>query len=144
MISLDTNILARFLLNDDAEQFRAAWELLSQPGPYTAPPTVILELAWVLKINGCSREEIAKGLRALIGLPNFIPEQFQAVLYALRWFESGMDFADSLHLALSNAQETLMTFDRDFAQAAKRAQAFPEVKMVRNLAGMATKRLSQY
>ena len=48
MISLDTNILARFLLNDDAEQFRAAWELLSQPGPYTAPPTVILELAWVL------------------------------------------------------------------------------------------------
>ncbi len=29
MISLDTNILARFLLNDDAEQFRAAWELLS-------------------------------------------------------------------------------------------------------------------
>lgn len=139
MISLDTNILARFLLNDDAEQFRAAWELLSQPGPYTAPPTVILELTWVLKINGCSREEIAKGLRALIGLPNFIPEQFQAVLYALRWFESGMDFADSLHLALSNAQETLMTFDRDFAQAAKRAQAFPEVKMVRNLAGMATK-----
>ena len=75
----------------------------------------------------------------MIGLPNFIPEQFQAVLYALRWFESGMDFADSLHLALSNAQETLMTFDRDFAQAAKRAQAFPEVKMVRNLAGMATK-----
>ena len=100
---------------------------------------MILELAWVLKINGCSREEIAKGLRALIGLSNFIPEQFQAVLYALRWFESGMDFADSLHLALSNAQETLMTFDRDFAQAAKRAQAFPEVKMVRNLAGMATK-----
>lgn len=139
MISLDTNILARFLLNDDAEQFRAAWELLSQPGPYTAPPTVILELTWVLKINGCSREEIAKGLRALIGLPNFIPEQFQAVLYALRWFESGMDFADSLHLALSNAQETLMTFDRDFAQAAIRAQAFPEVKMVPNLAGMATK-----
>lgn len=139
MIVLDTNILARFLLNDDAEQFRAAWDLLSQPGPYTAPPTVILELAWVLKINDCSREEIAKGLRALIGLPNFIPQQYEAVLYALRWFESGMDFADALHLALSEAEETLFTFDRDFARSAMQAQAFPNVRVVRRLAGMANK-----
>jgi predicted nucleic-acid-binding protein len=139
MIALDTNILARFLLNDDAEQFRAAWDLLSQPGPYTAPPTVILELAWVLKINDCSREEIPKGLRALIGLPNFIPQQYQAVLYALRWFESGMDFADALHLALSEAEETLFTFDRDFTRSAMQAQAFPNVRVVRRLAGMANK-----
>ncbi len=136
MISLDTNILARFLLNDDAEQFRAAWDLLSQPGPYTAPPTVILELVWVLKVNGCSREEIAKGLRALVGLPNFVPQQHQAVLYALRWFESGMDFADSLHLALSEAEESLITFDRDFASGAVRAQAFPDVREVRCLADL--------
>jgi len=50
-----------------------------------------------------------------------------------------MDFADSLHLALTDAEETLMTFDRDYAQAAKRAQAFPEVKVVRHLADIVTK-----
>lgn len=120
MIALDTNILARFLLNDDPEQFRAARELLARSGPYTAPPTVLLELAWVLKVNGCSRDDIARGLRSLLGLPNFIPHERAAVLYALRWFESGMDFGDALHLALSAADDLLVTFDRDFAGGAAR------------------------
>jgi predicted nucleic-acid-binding protein len=131
MIALDTNILARFLLNDDPEQFRVARDLLAQPGPYTAPPTVMLELAWVLKVNGCSREDMARGLRSLMGLPNFIPHERDALLYALRWFETGMDFGDSLHLALSASDESLITFDRDFASRAVRAETFPDVRLIR-------------
>lgn len=131
MIALDTNILARFLLNDDPEQFRIACDLFAQPGPYTASPTVILELAWVLKVNGCTREDIARGLRALIGLPNFFAREREALLYALRWFETGMDFGDSLHLALSASDEALVTFDRAFANGALRAEAFPEVRCIR-------------
>jgi predicted nucleic-acid-binding protein len=42
MIALDTNILARFLLNDDPAQFKQARDLLAQPQDYTAPPTVLL------------------------------------------------------------------------------------------------------
>jgi predicted nucleic-acid-binding protein len=57
MIALDTNVRARFLLNDDPEQFRTALEVFEQPGPYTTPTTAMLELAWVLKVNGCSRQE---------------------------------------------------------------------------------------
>jgi predicted nucleic-acid-binding protein len=38
MISLDTNILARFLLKDDAAQFKLARELLARSETYTAPP----------------------------------------------------------------------------------------------------------
>lgn len=131
MIALDTNILARFLLNDDAEQFRAARDLLAQPRPYTAPPTVMLELAWVLKVNGCSREDIARGLRSLLGLPNFIPHERDALLYALRWFETGMDFGDALHRALSASDASFITVDRDFASGAVRAEAFPEVRSIR-------------
>jgi predicted nucleic-acid-binding protein len=38
MMSLDTNVLARFLLRDDPTQYRAAVALLNGSGPFTAPP----------------------------------------------------------------------------------------------------------
>jgi predicted nucleic-acid-binding protein len=104
VIALDTNILVRYLLNDDPKQTRVAAALLAQNSVYTAPPTVMLELVWVLKVNGCSREEIIKGLRLLLGLPNFKPKAFEALCYAVRWFEEGMDFGDALHLALRGCE----------------------------------------
>lgn len=73
MIALDTNILARFLLKDDEKQYRTAVSLLQKKQEYTAPPSVLLELVWVLQVNDCTRDEIVKGLRALFGLPNFKP-----------------------------------------------------------------------
>jgi predicted nucleic-acid-binding protein len=65
MISLDTNILARFLLNDDPVQFKLARDLLAHPNNYTAPPTVLLELVWVLESYDCTRAEIMQALRKL-------------------------------------------------------------------------------
>lgn len=127
-IALDTNILARLLLNDDAEQFELACDLLSQSEIFTAPPTVLLELVWVLRVNDCSREEIASALRGLFGLPNFQPREPEALLYALRWFEAGLDFGDALHLALSASEEMLRTFDKRFVKKAARIDAFPVVK----------------
>ena len=114
MIALDTNILARSLI-EGAERI-------------TAPVTVLLELAWVLEVSDCSRQEIARAFRVLIGLPNFTLRPLDNLLYALRWYEEGMDFADALHLAMSTQDEALATFDRDFAKIAKRAGAFPEVR----------------
>jgi predicted nucleic-acid-binding protein len=70
MIALDTNVLARYLLNDDPKQASAVAALLRRQETFTAPITVMLELAWVLQVNDCPREEVAKGLRALLGLPN--------------------------------------------------------------------------
>ena len=58
MMALDTNILARLLLKDDAVQFKQARELLSRPDIYTAPPTVILELVRVLESSDCTRGEV--------------------------------------------------------------------------------------
>ncbi|GAB6042844.1 type II toxin-antitoxin system VapC family toxin [Endothiovibrio diazotrophicus] len=129
MIALDTNILARYLLNDDPEQAEAATRLLSRKETFTAPPTVLLELAWVLKVNGCERDDIAKGLRALLGLPNFRPKAFEAICYALHWFEQGMDFGDALHLALSD-DETFFTFDKALGKHAANLGAVPPVKVL--------------
>ena len=53
MIALDTNVLARFLLKDDAVQHRAAAALLAGAQEFTAPPTVLLELVWVLEACDC-------------------------------------------------------------------------------------------
>ncbi len=128
MIALDTNVLARFLLNDDPPQFEQARELFAEPDTYTAPVTVMLELAWVLRVNGCSREDIVKGLRTLLGLPNFKPHHLEELLRALDWFAQGMDFGDALHLALSMRDEKLITFDRDFDKLAQRTGAFPVVQ----------------
>lgn len=128
MIALDTNLLARYLLKDDAGQFERARALIEGAERITAPVTVLLELAWVLEVSDCSRQEIARAFRVLIGLPNFTLRPLDSLLYALRWYEEGMDFADALHLAMSAQDEALATFDRDFAKIAKRAGAFPEVR----------------
>lgn len=130
MISVDTNILARYLLNDDPAQAQRAAVLLGEGRDYTAPPTVILELVWVLKANGCAREEIVKGLRLLFGLPNFRPKEFPALCYALRWFAEGMDFGDALHLALSAGDEVFCTFDKALGNHALDCGALPPVKVL--------------
>lgn len=129
MIALDTNLLARYLLKDDAAQFERARALIESAERITAPATVLLELAWVLEVSDCSRQDITRAFRLLVGLPNFTIRQLDSLLYALRWYEEGMDFGDALHLAMSAQDEALATFDRDFAKIAKRAGAFPEVRV---------------
>lgn len=128
MITLDTNVLARYLLKDDAAQFERARTLIEGAQSMTAPLTVMLELAWVLEVNDCERAEIIRAFRLLIGLPNFTQRQPECLLYALNWYESGMDFADALHLATSRQDKFLVTFDRDFAKIARRLGAFPAVR----------------
>ncbi len=130
MIALDTNILARFLLKDDEKQYRTAVLLLQKKQEYTAPPSVLLELVWVLEINDCTREEIVKGLRALFGLPNFKPMEFEAMAHALRWYEAGMDFGDAVHLALCMKTTGFATFDKDLGKQARKVAASPPVTVV--------------
>ena len=130
MMVLDTNILARYLLNDDIVQAKAAARLLASHRRFTVPPTVLLELAWVLKVNGCTRDEIVKGLRLLLGLPNFKPKEMEALCYALQWFEQGMDFGDALHLALSADGEAFCTFDKALVRQAESVGAMPRVNIL--------------
>lgn len=131
MIALDTNILARFLLKDDAAQFMQACELLSRPDVYTAPPTVMLELVWVLESCDCARTEVLQGLRALLGLPNFKPKSFEALCHAINWYESGMDFGDALHLALSEGEHAFVTFDKALGKIATKHGIAPKIQVLR-------------
>jgi len=130
MIALDTNVLARYLLKDDPAQYRAAVALVGGRETFTAPATVMQELVWVLSVNDCGRGEIARGLRLLLGLPNFKPHDLDVLLYALKWYEGGMDFDDALHMASSAKDAAFATFDRPLSRRARNLGAFPPVSLV--------------
>lgn len=131
MIALDTNILVRLLLKDDPIQFKLARDLLARPNDYTAPPTVLLELVWVLESNDCTRAEIVQALHMLLGLPNFKPKSFEAICYAVKGYEAGMDFGDALHLALSAGDEAFVTFDKALGKTVTRNGIAPQVQVLR-------------
>jgi predicted nucleic-acid-binding protein len=130
MIAVDTNVLARLLLQDDAAQHKKVKALFKTRETFTAPVTVLLELVWVLESRDCGTAQIAVGLTALLNLPNFKPERANAIREALRHYTAGMGFADALHLALSAGEEQFMTFDKAFARQAKKMTLTPGVLLV--------------
>lgn len=134
MIALDTNILARLLLKDDAVQFKLAKELLARDAVFTAPTTVMLELIWVLETEDFTRDQVLHSLRTLLGLPNFKPKSFEALCQALKWYEVGMDFGDALHLALSAGDEVFVSFDKAFGKIATQHDTAPAVQVMRRSA----------
>jgi len=127
MIALDTNLLARLLLQDDKPQHARVKALLASQHLFTTPVTVFLELVWVLEANDCTPVEIEKGLTLLLSLPNFKPVHADAVREALAHYARGLDFADALHLTLSRTDKTFMTFDRAFVRKAAKLAARPQV-----------------
>ena len=125
MIAVDTNVLARFFVDDpaDAEAARqrpAAVAALSEPAFVCV--TVLLEFEWVLRgFYEFPRVEIVRILRALVGIEHVAIEDRAACLRALDAYEAGMDFADALHVARCSRARAFRTFDRRLAKSARRA-----------------------
>jgi predicted nucleic-acid-binding protein len=72
--ALDTNILVRFLVNDDEEQARRAYKLFAEAesGKETlfVPQVVVLEMIWVLdSVYEVPRQEILDSVDALLRMP---------------------------------------------------------------------------
>ncbi|MDO9226073.1 MAG: type II toxin-antitoxin system VapC family toxin [Pseudomonadota bacterium] len=134
MIALDTNILARFYVDDPADpeataQRPIARRILSESAQVFVPLTVILELEWVLRaFYGFTAEDFVRVIRHLLGLPNVSVEEWARVADALGWHLQGLDFADALHLlASSHCTEFLSFDDRRFARRARRLDITPRV-----------------
>ena len=129
MISLDNNLLARFLLQDDPAQYITVKALLTTNQIFTTPVTVMQELVWVLESKGRSSDRIGMAMEMLLNLPNFKPEHGDALREALRNYREGMGFSDALHLALSAPHEKFMTFDKAFARKARKLGLRPDVAL---------------
>jgi predicted nucleic-acid-binding protein len=73
MIAIDTNILIRFLEQDDnAAQTAAARDLVRREGTVFINPIVMVELVWVLRSTfELDRSSIYSRLKRLIAAPEF-------------------------------------------------------------------------
>lgn len=119
MPSVDTNVLVRLLTGDNAAQFKAIQALFNSEDIFI-PDTVILETEWVLRAAyDLKPMAVCNALRQVFGLPNVMLANGQIIAQAINWHEAGLDFADAFHLALSQNQESLKTFDADFIKRAK-------------------------
>lgn len=119
MIAVDTNVLVRYVTNDDPQQARRAADLLAGPETVHVPHSVLLEMEWVLRaVYGLERAAILTAFRQVLGLPSTHVDQPGLVALILDRYERGFDFADALHLASAGTASPLYTFDRRFARIA--------------------------
>lgn len=117
--AIDTNLIVRFLTNDDKRQARAAREAI-EDGDIFIATTVLLESAWVLRsAYEFDPARIAASLRGLAGLSGIAVEEPALLAQALDWMAEGMDFADALHLAKAKGCDMFLSFDRKLAKVAK-------------------------
>lgn len=122
MIAIDTNVLVRFLVNDDPEQAAAARELMaaaSRQEPVFLCREVLVETVWVLeRAYRFSRARIADSLVELVAADGLVLEAADDVAEAASAYRSGSaGFSDLMILAAcrrSDAQ-TLFTFDQQLA-----------------------------
>jgi predicted nucleic-acid-binding protein len=125
VIGLDTNVLLRFLLNDDpaqTSQARALLRLLTPEQPGWVGIAAVLEIAWVLsRSKVMSRESVARTLIDLLSLDTVTIECSDAVASAIQNFRSTKaEFADCLIAASARAAgcSKTVTFDRIAARDA--------------------------
>lgn len=134
MKALDTNVLARFFIDDAddaqaAKQRSAAVAALSERAFVSV--TVLLEFEWVMRgFYALPARDIARVMRALAGIEHVTIEDRGAVLAALDGFAKGLDFADALHVARSSRATAFSTFDDRLARRAKRLALTPPVELL--------------
>ena len=134
MIGLDTNVLARYYIEDkkDAESERqrvAARRLIDSGKPLMVCKTVILEFEWVMRgYYGFSHAEVVSVLRHLTGIPYISIEDRDTVERALSQCDAGFELADALHHASYRDCESMASFDdKKFARRARKLGLMPNV-----------------
>jgi predicted nucleic-acid-binding protein len=124
MAALDTNVLIRFLVQDDAAQLAAARKLirkcLNEGEPLFVPVTVSLELEWVLRSNfKFEKQAVVQTLSDLLSSTDMSFESEGALEVALvQYSQTSAEYSDCLHAALAAAANSgpLWTFDKAAAK----------------------------
>lgn len=102
MLGIDTNVLVRFLVQDDEAQFERACRLIEREvaagRPVFVGLLVVLETEWVLRsCYGLGKSEIVATLSALLDANDVCLEDEATLEQALfAWKDGGADFADCL------------------------------------------------
>jgi predicted nucleic-acid-binding protein len=119
MPGLDTNVLVRWIVDDDARQVKRVQRLFEearlQRSTLFVPSTVMLELEWVLRSRyGLGKQTVLGAFNALLETQELAFQDEPAVERALSFYrQSSADFADCLHAGQcgSAGRVPMITFD---------------------------------
>lgn len=132
MAALDTNIIARYLLNDIPDHSERARNLLKSAARGDAslflPASVFVEIAHLMtRRRSIPRQRVATALMQLLRLEGIHIQERNAVADALTFWETtgGVSFVDCYHLALTRSlgMSRIYTFDR-------KMNRFPRVERI--------------
>ena len=130
MIGLDTNILVRYLAQDDPAQSPLATQIverrLSQENPGFISVVAMVETVWVLdRAYGLADAEIAEAIERILQADTLVVENEQEVFTAMVALKEGHgEFADALIAALATRAGCAHTLTFD-----KAALALPGFKL---------------
>jgi predicted nucleic-acid-binding protein len=120
---LDTNVLVRYIMQDDSRQSALATRLvesLTAGAPGFVSMVSVVELAWVLSsAYGLDRAQVVRAFEGLLRTKEIVVDQAETVWKALRFFQgASADFADCLIERTASAAgcDATMTFDRAAAK----------------------------
>ena len=124
MTGLDTNVLVRYVMQDDPRQSPRATRLiesLSAEEPGFVSVVTLVELVWVLSGSyGLARAQVATVLETLLHSKELAIDHADLVTRALKRFgTAGADFADALieRIGAAAGCPVTMTFDTGAAKA---------------------------
>lgn len=120
MIGIDTNVLVRYLAQDDAKQSALATTFFEQSLTDDAPgflsSVALVETIWVMEdLYAADREHVVAIIETLLHTSTVIVADAESVWRALAGFRAGRaDFADFLIQELSTAAgcSAVYTFDK--------------------------------
>jgi predicted nucleic-acid-binding protein len=124
VIGLDTNVIVRYVTQDDARQSAAASRLfervLTTEQPGFVGLVTLCEVAWVLAdCYDAGKAQIAAVIEGLLGSRQLVVEEVEVVWKALQtWDKSSADFSDALLGQVLRARgcEKVVTFDKAAAK----------------------------
>jgi predicted nucleic-acid-binding protein len=116
MTGIDTNVLVRYLAQDDEAQLRAVMAmLLKKNATFFVPDLVLVEVDWVLStLYQWTPDEVAEAFGRLLTVHNLIFEDEGLIRGALRALRQGADLSDELIVDRCRDMgcKTLATFDK--------------------------------
>ena len=122
MIGLDTNVLVRYVMQDDPRQSAKAnrvIDALTQENPGFLSLIVLVEFVWVLEsCYDLDRGGVSRAMESILRSRELCVDRVDLVTQALRVFQSGKaDFADCLIARICSASscDQTLTFDADAA-----------------------------
>jgi predicted nucleic-acid-binding protein len=113
-VAVDTNVLVRAVVRDDAAQARKAIKVLTDADLIAVALPCLCEFVWVLlRVYSLQASDVAAAIRALIAAAN-VELNRPAVEAGLSVLESGGDFADGVIAYEGHwlGGETFVSFDK--------------------------------